>query len=383
LSTDDTAELAHLIDVTDQNKIADILAQLMAASAEQQKDYHIDDKEFSAKVEQILAIDSTFDTAAINKAPKRALLRYLTAAAAAIIVLLGTYWMIANGGLDLKKTAGIAKTTESDVQPGQNGAILVLSDGTEVLLDSLGNSNLIVDGNGTKIKVQNGQITYLNNQSKGTNTINSVKTPKGRQYSLQLADGTKVWLNAASSIQYPVTFAKANRKVSISGEVYFEVAKDQKRPFIVNIEQSNTSIRVLGTHFNVNTYADNGTFKTSLLEGSIRLNTGEKQYLLEPNQQAISQPTTAQIQLIKGINTEDILAWKNDLFFFNEASLDDVMRELARWYDIEVVYEGHQPTGTFTGKIGKNLTLRQTLKILGATQVKYELTANNKLIIKQ
>ncbi|SMC48465.1 FecR family protein [Pedobacter africanus] len=383
LSVAETTELSQLIDqIGHEDAIAVLTETINTFSEPENGAVNIDETEIKAKVNQILSVDRRYPVKTI-KHPKTRLLKYSIAAAAAIIALVGSYLVFQNFS-NLIRDNPIAEANQKDVQPGQAGAILVLSDGREVLLDSAGSSQVIIDHNGSKIKVSNGRVVYLDGKktTDPEHNLNSIRTPAGRQYHLTLSDGTEVWLNAASSMEYPVAFSEKTRKVSISGEAYFEVAKNAKQPFIVSIKNSKTNIEVLGTHFNINSYADHGSYKTTLLEGSIKLSTGKRQLLLKPNQQAVSQPDSEQIELISNVNAEDILAWKNDLFHFNQASIEDVMRELARWYNIEVVYEGSRPTGTFTGKIQKGLTLRQALKILGATRVQYELTTDNKLLIQ-
>lgn len=380
LSVDETVELSQLIEKTGHDEVIAILTETIPTFSEAE-DGSIDEKLIKAKVNQILSIDKQIQVKTIVRDPKIRLLKYSIAAAAAVMVVIGSYLFQQNFSAAVNQK-NIAEAIQKDVQPGQTGAILVLADGREVLLDSAGSSKVIINHDGSRIKVSNGQVVYLDGTKTAENSLNSIRTPPGRQYQLTLSDGTKVWLNAASSIEYPVAFNGKNRKVAISGEAYFEVAKNAQKPFIVDIQHSKTNIEVLGTHFNINTYADNGSYKTTLLEGSIKLSTGKRKVLLVPNQQAVSQPDSEEVQLISNVNAEDILAWKNDLFHFNQASIGDVMLELARWYNIEVIYEGAKPPGTFTGKIQKDLTLRQALKILGATRVRYNLTDDNKLIIQ-
>jgi transmembrane sensor len=377
LSHTETAELSRLLDITDQEELIDILALTMGPFSAT-GDSIVDEAEINTKVNKILAVDKNFQLKATRNKSILRLLKY--SAVAATLMLIGSYWVFYHNVIANNFDQKIA--TEKDVQPGRDGAILVLSDGTQVPLDSALDSKVFVNRDGSKIRISNGQVVYLDSKNIKENDVNSIKTPVGRKYNITLSDGTKVWLNASSSIEYPISFSKKVRKVKISGEVYFEVAKNPQRPFIVNIQNSQTNIEVLGTHFNINTYADKGNYKTTLLHGSIKLNTGKRHYLLKPNQQAVSQPDSEHVQVINNINPEDILAWKDDLLCFNEASIDEVMSELARWYNIVIVYDGSKPQSTFTGKIEKNLTLRQVLKILGATSVKYELTQDNKLIIK-
>lgn len=380
LSVEETVELSQLIDKTGHEEAIALLTETINTfTAPENEDISIDETEIKAKVNQILSLDKQHQVRTIVKYPKIRWLKY--SVAAAIMVVIGSYLFYQNFNESINQ-GNIAEVNQKDVQPGKTGAILVLSDGREVLLDSTGSSKAIINHDGSKIKVSNGHVVYLDGRKSAENSLNSIRTPSGRQYHLTLSDGTKVWLNAASSIEYPVAFNGKTRKVTISGEAYFEVAKNAKQPFIVNIENSKTNIEVLGTHFNINTYADNGSYKTTLLEGSIKLSTGKRKLLLQPNQQAVSQPDSEQVLLINNVNSGDILAWKNNLFHFNQASIGDVMLELARWYNIQVIYEGTKPPGTFTGKIQKDLTLRQALKILGATRVRYQLTEDNKLIIQ-
>ncbi|SHE78482.1 FecR family protein [Pedobacter caeni] len=380
LSVEETAELSQLMDEAGHEEVIALVTETINTFTEpEDEEVSVDETEIKAKVNQILSLDKPPQVKTIAKHPKIRFLKY--GIAAAVMIAIGSYLLHQNFSERINQRT-IAEVNQKDVQPGQTGAILVLSDGREVLLDSAGNSEAIINHDGSKIKVSKGQLVYLDGKKPAGNSLNSIRTPLGRQYNLTLSDGTKVWLNAASSIEYPVTFNGKTRTVAISGEAYFEVARNTQKPFIVNIENSKTNIEVLGTHFNINSYADNGSYKTTLLEGSIKLSTGKRNLLLQPNQQAVSQPDSEGIQLIDNVNFADILAWKNNLFHFNQADISDVMLELARWYNIEIIYEGTKPSGTFTGKIQKDLTLRQALKILGATRVRYQLTDDNKLIIQ-
>ncbi len=195
---------------------------------------------------------------------------------------------------------------------------------------------------------------------------------------MTLNDGSKVWLNAGSSITYPVAFVGDERKVTITGEAYFEVAKNAGMPFRVKINES-TEIEVLGTHFNVNAYADEASINTTLVEGSVRVTANKKVQLLSPGQQA--QVNANAINLIKDADVAQVLAWKDGLFSFKDADLPTVMRQLARWYDVEVQYEGAIPEKEFNGKIGKTLTLNQVLRVLTKTHVNYRIENGNKITI--
>jgi transmembrane sensor len=208
---------------------------------------------------------------------------------------------------------------------------------------------------------------------------NAISTPKGRQFQLVLPDGTKVWLNAASSLKYPTRFNGKERRVEITGEAYFEVAKNINMPFIATIPPQpgglgGASVKVLGTHFNINAYANEPSLKTTLLEGSVQVTAGKNGMNLKPGQQAaISNETNHTIQLINGVDVEKVMAWKNGVFNFNEATLQEVMHQLERWYDIEVQYEPGVPQLEFVGKMGRDLSLNNVLRGLELSKVHFRL----------
>jgi ferric-dicitrate binding protein FerR (iron transport regulator) len=206
-----------------------------------------------------------------------------------------------------------------------------------------------------------------------------MSTPRGGQYQLTLADGSQVWLNAESSITYPTAFNGNDRKVSITGEAYFEVAKDKKKPFRVDIGPA--TIEVLGTHFNMNTYKDEQTNKTTLLEGSVRIKTVHTSLTLRPGQQGQYNPRTNNLSLAVHPDVEQAVAWKNGVFNFNNVKLEEAMRQIARWYDVQVVYEKTIPATTFGGKMGRDLKLSQVLKLLGEMGIQFRIEGK-KLIVQ-
>ncbi len=260
----------------------------------------------------------------------------------------------------------IANTT--DIAPGHNGALLTLANGNKIMLDTA-KDGLITVQNGIKIIKQNGMIKY-----EGATTepvYNTASTDRGRQYQITLADGTKVWLNAESSIRYPLAFNGKERIVEITGEAYFEVVHNAKQPF--KVKTSNQIIQDIGTGFNVNAYPDEASINTTLLEGAINVSVNNKNQLLTPGQQAQVNVTTADIKLVKNVDVEQAVAWKNGAFSFTDANLSTVMRQMARWYNVEVKYTGAVPEKEFSGEIGRDLTLDQVLKILTKNKVKYQI----------
>jgi transmembrane sensor len=267
-----------------------------------------------------------------------------------------------------------------DVLPGSRKALLVLADGSQILLDSASSGVLAQQGKVQINKLSNGEIVYTNNgDATGELLYNTMSTPTGGIYQLVLPDETKVWLNSASSIRYPIAFGPGERRVSITGEAYFEVAKNALSPFIVTIN-NNAEVRVLGTHFNVNAYTDESTINTTLLEGAVQVTKGATSTSLTPGQQAqIDQQ--GGIKRLRGVDLEETLAWKNGNFLFNSAGLPQVLRQAARWYSLEVAYEGKVPEDKFSGQISRSANLSSLLKWMQWSDVHFTLQGR-KLIIK-
>lgn len=271
-----------------------------------------------------------------------------------------------------------AHTLPVDIAPGKNGAVLTLANGSRLVLDSAGNG-IIALQQGAQVVMQNGQLSYTPS-GKNSWVYNTMATPKGRQFSLVLPDGSKVWLNAASSLKYPTAFTGKERVVELTGEAYFEVAKNAAQPFKVNIP-GRAAIVVLGTGFNINAYDDEDALKATLLQGSIRLqgNNAVTPVVLQPGQQGRLQPG-APIR-VQQADIDKVMAWKNGIFNFNDASLQEVMRQLERWYDIEVVYEKGVPDKYFYGKVSRDIPLSGLLKVLEATRVHFRIEQGRKLVV--
>ncbi|MGN6419612.1 MAG: FecR family protein [Pseudobacter sp.] len=302
-------------------------------------------------------------------------------AAASIAALLGTgawLWSISSKEVaPPAQTAGITR-----IGPGQEGAILTLADGSTILLDSLGNG-FVVNQSGVEVNLQNGELNYGKGRHSDALSYNSMSTPKGRQFRLQLPDGTRVWLNAASSIRYPVSFTGDTRRVDVTGEAYFEVVTDRNKPFLVNIN-NKAEVEVLGTSFNVNAYTDEPQLSTTLLNGRIRVskaNASEPasgKMLLQPGQQ--TQLKDGQLELITTPDISKVMAWKNGLFNFEGMGLKEMMRQLERWYDIEVEYEGNVPDVHFFGKMSRKLDLSTVLAALKGFGLHFRME-DRKLVI--
>jgi hypothetical protein len=303
------------------------------------------------------------------------------AAAAIILVAIGagTYYYIQ---LNAKRSfiANSTKAIKHDVDPGNNKAILTLENGAKLVLDSAKIGTLAKKGKISIRKTKDGQLIYAVDRGNdaATNepiTYNTITTPRGGQYQVILPDGTKVWLNAASSLKFPTAFAGNQRGVELTGEAYFEVTKNTAKPFMVKVDKMQ--VKILGTHFNIMAYSDEAAIKTTLLEGAIQLNNGSKRNFLKPGQQGIVKDDNVQVI---DADTDEAIAWKNGFFEFRRASIQDIMKQLSRWYDTEVTYEGKIPDDEFVGKIERNVKLSQVLHILELNHVHFKIE-NKKITV--
>lgn len=263
----------------------------------------------------------------------------------------------------------VAPDVTADPQPGGNKAQLTLADGSIILLDGTANGLLAEQGTAKIIKKADGQLLYDVTGAPTTDILyNTLSTPRGGQYNITLPDGSKVWLNSASTIIYPTSFNGKERKVEILGEAYFEVAKDATKPF--RVKMNEMEVEVLGTHFNINGYQDESFVRTTLLEGKVKVRSGAVENLLNPGQQA-QLGKNGNIKLLKNVNVEEVMAWKDGNFQFEDADIYSVMRQLARWYDLEVAYSGRL-TKHFVGSISRDVNLSQVLTMLQQTgEVKF------------
>lgn len=284
--------------------------------------------------------------------------------AVAVALLVTPIWLYFKEASN--ETAALVSISKNDIPPGGQKAVLILSDGSKVILDETA-SSAPVNIEGAEINRKLGKLVYTSDPSEKTilPVYHTIQIPRGGTYQLNLPDGTKVWLNAASSLRYPVEFGSDIREVELTGEGYFEVAKDKKRPFIVKNEKLN--VEVLGTHFNINAYQDESRIKTTLFEGKVRIHQADKKVDLEPMQQAVLNASTQAIK-IKGVDSREAIAWKNGEFIFDNELITSVMRKISRWYDVEVVYEGQIPKYRYIGKISRYENVSEVLKMLSLTK---------------
>ena len=304
--------------------------------------------------------------------------------AAAVLLVLGTGFLWYQQQKVKVPVAAISATTH-DLAPGTNKATLTLADGTTIDLDAARNGVLGQQGKTRLLKSKDEQLVYQPGQDKrvaesrpssGNETrYNLLTTPRGGQYQLQLPDGSKVWLNAATSLRYPTSFTGGDRVVELKGEAYFEIKADATRPFTVKVLRGGTTeaeplkVEVLGTHFNIMDYDEEPAISTTLLEGLVRVSKGGHNVLVRPGQQArLSRNEELRVM---SADTEEAVAWKDGMFMFKDAGIGEVMRQLARWYDVEVVYVNGIPRDRFQGEMYRNVNASKILKVLEASGVHF------------
>jgi ferric-dicitrate binding protein FerR (iron transport regulator) len=306
--------------------------------------------------------------------PKKILWSRIAAAASLILCLgFGGYFL-----LHKQATQQIVKNQVNVITPGGNKAILTLANGRQIILANASNGKLAEEANTAIDKTADGSLVYHDQPAgEGTDLLyNTMSTPRGGQYHLTLADGTKVWLNSASSIKYPTAFAGNERKVELTGEAYFEVAHNAAKPF--RIISNGQMVEVLGTHFNINAYPDENEIKTTLLQGSVKINAAEKSYLLKPGEQSTLRNGNVNIA---AVDINEAVGWKNGVFYFNDASIESVMRQLSRWYDVDVKYEGQIKERKFSGEISRSVNASQILDALSFKKIHYSINGRT-IIIK-
>jgi len=294
--------------------------------------------------------------------------RYMVAAVIFLAVSITAYYFTTSS--DHVDTPG---QQYSHILPGTNKATLTLSNGQKISLDDVANGEIAQQAGIRITKSGNGQLVYT--AVKGDNAIpvaqNTISTPKGGQYQLILPDGTKVYLNAASTLSYPTAFQDKERLVELNGEAYFEVAKNKLLPF--RVKSGQQTVEVLGTHFNVNAYADEGAIRTTLLEGAVKISAGMITQVIKPGQQAILNKNTADKIVITEVNTDKVIAWKNGVFSFENEDLKSVMRQISRWYNVEVIYTGVSSDEKYYGEISKNSKLGEVFEILELNNVHFDV----------
>ena len=308
--------------------------------------------------------------------------RLFRVSAAAILLLMmgGSYFLFFQSFNHGKVLVQAKQKVNNDVvPPSTNKATLTLADGKKIELDSSGNGTLALQGKINVIKQDNGLIVYKGEVSADENKFNTLTVPKGsKPMKLLLEDGSLVWLNVASSITYPTAFAGSERRVEITGEAYFEITKNKGKPFIVKKKNDDAQVQVLGTHFNVNAYDDEAVLKVTLLEGAVDVSKGGNHALLKPGQQALISKEASRV--LNNVDLEEVMAWKNGRFYFDGADIKTVMRQVEKWYNVDVSYESEIPY-SFVAKISRNVNASELLKILQLTELVHFRIEGNKITV--
>ncbi|MDZ4809427.1 MAG: FecR domain-containing protein [Bacteroidota bacterium] len=300
----------------------------------------------------------------------------IAAAAAVLLFVVGIYWLISNN--KEPSAPPIAKTTDNDVNPGSFKAQLTLSDGRIIILDSAAMGELAKQGN-TSVINKDGHLVYQPEIGSQESVVyNTIATNKGETFSVILSDGSKVWLNSSSSIHFPVNFLGKERRIEVTGEVYVKVAKNAAQPFIATF--NGMEVLAIGTEFNINAYGDEDILSTTLIEGKVKVSKATSNTILNPGQQTQLYKSD-QFSVPRNVDVNEIVAWKEGLFQFEKASLKTILREFARWYNVEVVYEGAVPQDDYFVIISRNVTLSSVLKALQASGVKFYIEGK-KLIVQ-
>lgn len=373
LSPEERLQLLRMTDNADDTALQELLSGMLADDPA--VDRPVDEERLRHSLMKVLDADKP------KSRPVRVLkmpwLRY--AAAVILIAGAGTYVWLTNTNRPKPAVVNVPAPV-NDIAPGGQKAVLTLADGSTILLDSAANGRLATQ-QGSQVMKKDGQLIYTSpGGEQGVLTYNTLRTPRGGMYQLSLPDGTKVWLNAASSISYPVAFSGKERVVSMTGEAYFEVAPHAQMPFRVKVNETN-SVEVLGTHFNVKAYTEEELISTTLLEGAVRIASNGKKVTLKPGQQAQASVQQLSVKALGRNGISEAMAWKEGRFNFQDVNLQEIMRQLSRWYDIEVVYEKGIPDLEFIGGMERSLPLSEVLKGLRMSGVNFRLENGKRLIV--
>lgn len=289
--------------------------------------------------------------------------------AAAVILIVFAAGLYFYNGVNPKNN-----TLATDIAPGGNKAVLTLANGQKIVLNDAAQGEISRQSGISVSKSKDGELIYTvadPNTASTENVLNTISTPKGGQYTIMLSDGTKVMLNSASSLTFPTAFADEDRRVELNGEAYFEVAKNKSRRF--KVVSGVQTVEVLGTHFNVNAYVDEQNIKTTLLEGAVKVSTSSAAVLIEPGEQAILNRASGNALVKNRVNIGKETAWINGVFSFEGDDIKSVMRQISRWYDVNVVYDGPLNEEKYFGEISRSSKLSEVFKILEINNVHFDV----------
>ncbi|MGN8072530.1 FecR domain-containing protein [Mucilaginibacter sp. 22184] len=365
----------------DEKKLLDTYRDEMTLADEGWDDDQVREEDVRTRIWQRLN-----DNRKVVQLPRRKVARYrwLQVAAVFVAVLFAGVFFIQRKKNHETGTVKLTNKVQPPILPGGNKAYLTLANGSRIVLDDAKNGKLATRPGVTVSKTGNGMLVYhftnTNNNTAATPEFNTITTPRGGQYQVVLEDGTRVWLNAASSIKFPQAFTGATREVELSGEAYFEVAKNKAKPFIV--QANGTKVQVFGTHFNINAYGDNNNVTTTLLEGSVQMSSGASAVMLAPGQQG-NAVNGAAIK-VSPADIQQTMAWKNGLFIFHDLNITEVMKQVGRWYDVDVEYRDEEvKKNEFGGTISKYKSINELLDVMVLTRsIHYKIEGRRVIIMK-
>lgn len=372
------AELEELMELIDNKENQEVVHQLLDTAKRQfAGSAHLDEEQTERIFTSIVSYThlSGAKVIPIGSSSGQRLWRIAVAVVVLVLAGVGSYRLLFNK--PLRQQEVVQQSVPADVPaPATNRATITLADGQRIYLDSAADGMLAVVGNVRLEKLADGSVAYQGTSS--APVYNTLSNPRGSKViEMTLADGSRVWLNAGSSVTYPVAFSGSERRVSVQGEAYFEVRRNVAMPF--KVAKGDIEITVLGTHFNVNAYDDQGAVQVTLLEGSVEVRKGSSKGLLKPGQQA---QVREQVKVVHVADLEAVMAWKNGYFKFNDLDIQSIIRQLNQWYDADIKYEGNKPGFQVTGYLKRDVPISKVLDMLAYTAgVQYTIT-DKKVILK-
>lgn len=385
-------ELFLLMGQINEEQLRPLLRDQWADARDRQPVSNVDwDRLYEAMMNRSRLLDSHPVAEQIVPLRSRRTRRFRVAAAVLLLFLVAgvTFFQWSRVASSPSPAAPVVKRYKNDVKPGGNKAILTLADGSSIVLDSANNGTISMQGNTKIIKLADGRLAYHGANRDGASVLyNTISTPRGGQYQIVLPDGSKVWLDATSSLRFPTAFGTGQRKVELSGEAYFEIAANPQEPFIVSVlsQQKNQSsevekVMVLGTRFNVNAYADEKIVKTTLLDGTVEVAGPAGGTKLAPGEQAqLNQNDQSHISVTEDVDVDAAVAWKNGYFDFNRADIHTIMRQLSRWYDVDVAFLGSGAGKEFYGGMQRDLPLSAIFRILEKSGVEFSIDGKKVIV---
>ena len=364
-----------------QAELVRLMQEEAADAAATGEDGQVGGGDWEPVLQRVLSVDKTAGGSGVVRAFRVGWRRWAVAAILLLLVGGGTVLFLVR-----RKTGPVVAVAPVPaakvIVPGSNKAILTLANGQQIVLNNAQNGVIGQQGGTKVVKLDSGKLAY-NSGDGGENHANAVlyntiTTPRGGQYQITLPDETKVWLNAESSLRFPTAFTGKDREVQLSGEAYFEVRADKDKPFLVKSGSAET--RVLGTHFNIMAYGDEGPVRTTLLEGVVSMGQEEQSALLLPGEQGQFDPNK-RIIATRTVNTTAVVAWKDGYYYFDRTPVQSVMRQIARWYDVEIVYEGAVPKDEIVGKIPRSAYVSEVLHVMELIGIRFKIDGRKIVVL--